>query len=376
MKNLLVAFSTATLLLMGCKKNDATKVDVLSNPTEGQITVSAYGSLTKPSPLMVLDKNGQTITQKTVPYAAINFNKWQVNGATRYTYMEFDPNVVQLSQGILPTTAVLLNENLQEMKRIRLLPYNGRTASDISAVDAHDFIYIDDNHYLVLAYFQKVVTNIPASLNPVSNCKVIAPIIQEINNGQVVWEWDGTNFPEFYQHSVEGNDFSNASGVHDYVHINSIFIDPTDNNLICSLRNLNQVIKVDRTTGNILWRLGGTNSDYPMTADMKFLRQHHATLTDDNKTLLLFDNGEAKERKFSRVLEFALAQDAKNIQGFKSYNLPNGIFAQYMGSVQKRGNTYFIGCGSEPKIMEVDYTTDKINFLMTLPNVSYRALKD
>lgn len=376
MKNFLAACGAAALLcFVGCKK-DETKVEVLANPTDGQIVVSTYGSLTKSAVLQVLDKNGQTINQKTTPYAAINFSKWQVNGVTRYSYMEFDPNVTQLSQGILPTTAVLLDANLQELKRIRLLPFNGRTASDVDAVDAHDFIYLGDNHYLVMAYFQKVVTNIPGSLNPVSNCKVVAPIIQEVNNGQVVWEWDGSNFPEFYLHSVEGNDFSNAAGVHDYVHINSIFIDPTDNNVIASLRNLNQVIKINRSNGSILWRLGGTNSDFPMTTDMKFLRQHHVTLTDDNKTLLFFDNGEAKERPYSRVLEFGLAQDSKAINTFKAYNLPDNLFSQYMGSVQKRGNTYFIGAGSEPKIMEVDYTTDKITFLMKLPNVSYRALKN
>ncbi|MDQ6609141.1 MAG: aryl-sulfate sulfotransferase, partial [Bacteroidota bacterium] len=288
----------------------------------------------------------------------------------------FDVNTPQLSPGILPCTGVLLDENFNLIKRIRLLPFNGRTSADPDAVDAHDFIYLDDNHFITLSYFQKSVNNIPSSLNPAANCKVIAPIIQEIINGQVVWEWDGTNYPELYLQSVEGNVFSNGNVLHDYVHMNSLSIDPTDNNLICSMRNVNQVIKISRTDGRILWRLGGSNSDFPMSANMKFLRQHHATLTDNNQTLLLFDNGHVTERPYSRVLEFKLGQDYKTINSFKAFTLPEGIFAQFMGSVQKRGDTYFVGCGSTPKVLEVNYVTNKINFLKTLPNVSYRALKE
>ncbi len=376
MRNLFTSLSLLALLSIGCKKDNEDGI-VLSNPTNGQIVLSTYATpLNYPSKLLVLDKTGLTLMQKTIPTAAVNFRKWQVGGKTRYTYMEFDPNVKQLSGGVFPTTGVLLDENFQELKRVRLLAYNGRTASDPDAVDAHDFIYLSDDHFITLSYFQKTVNNIPASLNPAANCKVVAPIIQEINNGRVTWEWDGSNFPELYQQSVEGNAFSNGNVLHDYVHMNSMFIDPTDDNLICSMRNVNQIIKINRTSGNIVWRLGGTNSDFPMTAEMKFLRQHHATLTDNNQTLLVFDNGEAKERPYTRVLEFKLGQTERTINSFKPFTLPEGIFAQYMGSVQKRGDTYFVGCGSTPKILEVNYVTNHVNFLMTLPQNSYRALKE
>lgn len=363
------------VLCFSCRKDSLDTI--LSNPTDGQIVLSEYNATyTSPAKLLVLDKNGNTISEKTTPTAAINLRKWEVNGKVRYTYLLFDPNSVQLSPGIIACTGIVLDENFNEIKRVRLLPFNGRTTSDPTAIDAHDFIYLDDNHFITLSYFQKVVSNIPASLNPVTNCKVIAPIIQEISNDQVVWEWDGSNFPEFYTSSVEGNAFGNGTIIHDYVHMNSLFVDPNDNNLICSMRNLNQVIKVNRTTGAIMWRLGGKNSDFPMTADMKFLRQHHATITDNGQTFMLFDNGEATERPYTRVLEFRLDEAEKTVSSFKPYTLPQGLFCQYMGSVQKRGDTYFIGCGSTPKMLEVNYVTNHINFEMTQPNVSYRALKN
>lgn len=370
---IVLAFS---ILFIGCKKDGAVgDAEILSDPTEGQIVLSTF---TTTGNLMVLDKDGSILKKQATPTAAINFTKWQVNGKIRYTYLLVDPTAFKITTdgSINPCIGVVLDQNLNEIKRVKLLPNNGRTASDPSAIDAHEFIYLDDNHFITLSYFQKPVNNIPASLNPVADCKVVAAIIQEVVNDQVVWEWDATNYLELYQQSVEGNAFSNGAVVHDYVHMNSIFIDPTDNNLICSMRNVNQVIKISRTDGHIVWRLGGKNSDFPMTAEMKFLRQHHATLTDNNKSLILVDNGDATERKSSRILEFQLVPESKTITSFKAFAVPQNIFIQYMGSVQKRGDTYFIGCGSTPKILEVNYKTNKINFLMNLPSVSYRALKN
>jgi arylsulfate sulfotransferase len=380
MRQICTAFALVlSVIFSGCTREHlgADGVTVLSNPTDGQIVLSTFSSNYKtPGNLTVLDKYGKTVLQKSTPTAAINFQKWQANGKTRYSYMEYDTTAVALSPGLWPTTAVVLNESFQEIKRVRLLPYNGRTTADPTAVDGHEFIYLDDNHFIMLAGFQKTVSNIPSSLNPVTNCKVVAPIIQEIQDDRVVWEWDGTNYPELYRQSVEGNAFSNGNVLHDYVHMNSVFVDPTDNNLICSMRNLNQVIKISRTDGHIMWRLGGSNSDFPMTADMKFLRQHNVTLTDNNQTLLLVDNGEATERPYSRIVEFGLNQSERTIGSFKAFTVPQNIFIQYMGSAQKTGDTYFIGCGSAAKLLEVNYKTNRVNFLMNSPNNSYRAIKN
>jgi arylsulfate sulfotransferase len=373
MRNTLTSLILVLLVsFTACKKEDRSAI--MNNPTEGEMVLSTF-NIPTPGKLMRLDKNGKVLWEKNMPVAAINFQKWQVAGKTRYTYMEFDQSGAAPPQGIWPTTGVLLNENYQEIKRVRLLPFNGRTASEPNTLDGHDLIYLDDNHFITLAYFEKTVNNIPASLNPVPNCKVVAAIVQEIVNDQVVWEWDSSKYPELYLSSVEGNAFSNANVMHDYVHMNSLFIDPTDNNLICSNRNSNQVIKISRTDGRIIWRLGGTDSDFPLSANLKFLRQHHATLTDNNQTLLLFDNGHATERPYSRVMEFQLNQEAKSITSSKVYNLPQNIFAQFMASVQKRGDTYFISTGSDKKVLEVNYKTDQITFLKELDNLNYKAYK-
>ncbi|MBE7171761.1 MAG: aryl-sulfate sulfotransferase [Williamsia sp.] len=357
-----------------CKKDKGPEVLVNSDPTDGITLYSPLtGGTTDYGSVLLLDKYGNTIAQQPTSADAYNFEKWTANGKVRYTYLQRDLNTKQTDPSMIPCNAFILDENFVKLKKISLLPYNGRT--DALAVDGHEFIYIDDNHYITLSYFEKGVTNIPASLNPVANCKVVTPIIQEVMNDKVVWEWQGADYPEFYANSIESNKFSDATVFHDYMHMNSMFLDPTDNNLICSNRNQNNVIKINRTSGAIMWRLGGNNSNFTLTSNMKFLRQHHATLTDNNQTLLIFDNGQITERKWSRIVEFKLNTNENTVQSFSSFNLPDSTFCQFMGSVQKRGDTYFIGCGSTPKLMEVNYKTGKINLLMSFPKYSYRALK-
>ena len=47
----------------------------------------------------------------------------------------------------------------------------------------------------------------------------------------------------------------------DYVHLNSIGVDP-DGNLLVSSRNTHTIYKIDRSSGQIIWRLGGKHSDF------------------------------------------------------------------------------------------------------------------
>lgn len=354
-----------------CRKSDSSSIGRPAKETN-KIFVSPYSDIDS-GQLLILDTAGNIIKDKKIDGAVLNFERWDINGSIRYSYFQYNSSYAIPILGTALGDMVIVDTNLNELKRIRLLPNNGRSMADPDALDAHDFILLNDDHYIVMTYYLKTVNNIPAALNPIPDCRVLAPIIQEVKDDKVVWEWDGTDYPEFYANSVQA-DFSDTA-IQDHMHMNSMFIDPRDNNLICSFRNQDQVVKINRTTGDIIWRLGGKNSDFPLTPDQVFLRQHHATLEDDHHTLLLFDNGEAILRPYSRVLEFTLDEATKTVTGFKSLKLPENTFSEYMGSVQKKANTYFIGCGSVPKIMEVDLNTGQIVFQKELRAPSYRAFK-
>ncbi|RYE24102.1 MAG: hypothetical protein EOP51_08465 [Sphingobacteriales bacterium] len=344
-------------------------------PAEILLSPYVFANQNSAGRVMVFNERGQLMKEKETPGATFCFRRWVVNGKVRYTYIVNDINTTHIA-GINQLTgyAVIADENLNEIKKVYLQTHNDIVAgAGYVGLDVHEFILLDDDHYISMAYYPKTVSNIPAALNPNPNLQVVACVIQEVQNGQVIWQWDGTNYPEFYTTSVEGNDYTNATVPQDYMHLNSITVDPRDNNLICSFRHLDQVLKIDRQNGNILWRLGGTNSNFPLSTTQIFLRQHNATLIN-NSTLLLFDNGELNSRPYSRILEMELNETTRTVTAFKSFNVPEP-FSQYMGSVQKFGENYFIGGGTGNYALEINAQTKARNIEFLSDQSSYRAYK-
>jgi hypothetical protein len=132
------------------------------------------------------------------------------------------------------------------------------------------------------------------------------------------------------------------------------------------------VIKINRHTGDIMWRFGGRNSDFPLTAGQVFMRQHDPTLIDSNQTLMLLDNGDSAIRPVSRILEFKIDENARTVNAFKSYKIPKPyVFA--MGSVQKVNGNYYICGGSSNYFIKVDSETGEKKADMQGNYPSYRA---
>ena len=323
--------------------------------------------------LLILDEKGNMIKEKTTGLKVANFQKWTINGQTRYSYFQTDGDYAIAGTPTEEGYDIICDSNLNELSRAKfIVPANDDSSWD--KLDVHDFILLGDNHYVAISCQLQSPKNIPDNLHPAKDAAVIACIIQEVKDGQVLFEWNGTDYPEFYSSSVENNDFSDPGKVMDYMHMNSISIDPNDGNIICSFRNLDQIIKINRASGEIMWRLGGKNSDFDLTEDQVFLRQHFARISDDNQTLLFLDNGEKDIRPYSRIVEFQLDENAKQINSFKAYKIADE-FIQFAGSVQKSNGHYFIGGASAKYSIEVDYHTGETLLRLNQKYSSYRSLK-
>ena len=207
--------------------------------------------------------------------------------------------------------------------------------------EQHEFIMIAPGHYISTAYIIRNPNSSHCKGTLTPGTRVLAAYLQEVKNGAVIWEWISTDYPEFYDGYVESNNYENVDYMHsiDYFHLNSVFIDPSDNNIIMSARNQNAIIKIDRSDGHIIWILGGVNDQFGLSEEQKFSRQHFATYVE-NGNLLLFDNGFDKE--ISRVVELTLDESEKLVKDYTEYGL--GIFGQYCGSVQKLSYDQAIYC--------------------------------
>lgn len=345
---------------------------ILASP----INIATAANLDSPGLLMVMNQDGQVLRKIVTPGYAFDLNRWTVNGQIRYTYLVNDPGALRiLGYNQFEGYAIIADSNFNTLRQVNFTPPDTGAFMPGQALDVHEFILISDSDYITESAVVKLVNNIPADVPHVANAPVLAPLIEEVRNDNIVWSWDGSADTSFYGNSVSGNDFTNTDTAQDYIHLNSITIDPRDNNLIVSMRVQDQIIKINRQTGAIMWRLGGKNSDFALTSNQVFLFQHHASLTDDNQTLLLFDDGDPVHRPSSRVDEFQLDEANKVVTSFKTFNIPEP-FTSIMGSVQKIGDEYFIGGGSGNYILEVNYVTgQKIMEMKSRVYSTYRAFK-
>ena len=143
-----------------------------------------------------------------------------------------------------------------------------------------------------------------------------------------------------------------AIPVYDSVHANGIELD-TDGHLLVSARNTSAIYKVDRSTGAIIWRLGGKKSDFKMGDGATFGLQHDPRRHADG-TLSVFDDGTTGP---SRGIVLNVDEVAMTASLVKAYPHPHGKFAMSQGNMEVLPNgNVFVGWGSTGYASE--FTTD------------------
>ena len=254
------------------------------------------------------------------------------------------------------------------------------TAANGYRGDHHEFLISPQDTALITIY-----DAVPWDLSPVGGRKngvVVQGIVQEldIESGKVLFEWhslDHVDIKESYGKPGEDADYPGL----DYFHINSIDVDHDDNLLVCARKTF-AVYKIDRKSGEVIWRLGGKRSDFEMGDGARFAYQHDARRQKDG-TITIFDNGttvfhnnvpEAIEESRGIVLELEQKMKATLV---REYTHPDKQYAHASGNVQVLPNSnVFIGWGRALHFSE--FTKDgELLFDARLPegNRSYRYFR-
>jgi arylsulfate sulfotransferase len=248
--------------------------------------------------------------------------------------------------------------------------------------EGHEFRMLGDQHYVALSYVQRTLDL--SSLNAAwgTQAIVMSNVMQEVENGNVLMEWDSANVPSLYADSYFASSIG-PSMVTDYLHMNSIDIDPSDGNFIVSFRHTSSIVKIDRTTSAIVWTLGGMEDQYGLTGAQIFSFQHHVRMQPDG-SMTVFDDGNNNPAMQTRVLSFVLDQVNHKVTSFNVlYSKPvSQPQSGLMGSaVPLSGGRLFIGWGGwystdlGPAANEIVDGGSVWSLEFTTPGVfSYRAL--
>src|SRR5215204_1459141 len=239
--------------------------------------------------------------------------------------------------------------------------------------DHHEFLISPQDTALITIY-----NAVPHDLSPVGGSKdslAIQGIVQEldIDTGEVLFEWrsiDHVGLDETYVTPSEDH----YPGI-DYFHLNSIDIEP-DGNLLLSARETSTLYKIDRNTGEVMWRLGGKKSDFEMTEGTHFAFQHDARRLPDG-TISIFENGTPKALEESRAIVLELDEERMRTSLVREYTHPDKQYADAAGNMQVLPNgNVFVGWGRGLAISEFSHEGELLFDLRVSPeHRTYRAFR-
>jgi hypothetical protein len=309
----------------------------------GLVFLTPNNGLT-PDGLLVTDNAGKPvwIRPDTGSYAA-NFRAAEYRGKPVLTWWEGSVN-----GGYGSGQLVIVDDSYTEL--LRFGAGAGRKA------DIHEFQITPRETALILTDFG-VPNPAGATPPPWQNWDCVVEEV-DIATGTLLFEWHSADHiaaGESVQPppSATASPAAPATGadstaapappVFDSVHVNAIEQD-TDGNLLVSARNTSTIYKVDRTTGAILWRLGGRNSDFKMGEGATFGLQHDPRRHPDG-SLTIFDDGTAPGT--SRAIVLHVDEAAKTATLVRSYPHPHAKLAMSQGNMQVLPNgNVFVGWGS------------------------------
>ena len=320
--------------------------------SEGLITFSV--SVTDPEDQLVylygiLDNNGVPRFHRENNKRVVHFRP-HPNGAYPYSFLEYHDDIPRPSGYNRTQTyeAVILDKDFVEVDRATTTP-------DILHTDPHDFIVKENGEYVLLAY-ETAYRDLSHLLKsdgtywgdnvPVDDSiiQVVTPGAELVADGESVLLWNSID------HMIL-DDCKQHFFPHDYAHVNSLQV--LDNgDIVASFRGCSQVYRINGETGDVVWKVGRSNSKSPewrenlltITDDPygEFCGQHAANILD-NGNLLIFDNGTAcqvdettflSERpgeQFSRVVEYSIDTTSNQAVFVRDHSYRNGYDA-YAGS--------------------------------------------
>lgn len=339
-----------------------------------------YYYFNKNDTIYKMDMSGNIVYYKEVT-SGRDFKQVTIDDTVYYTYVEAavnntDEKLIEI--GYTQVQGVVMDENYEVIDRVEFLN-TSEGMPETHSLENHEFIMLDVGHYFVSAYVGMEVDNIPTDVEADGEAYVIASVIQEIKDGELLFQWVSTDYEELYALSGDRIDYSSDDEALDYMHFNSIDFDE-DGNLICSFRRIDSVIKIDRDTAEIIWILGGDADEFGLTEDEKFSYQHMAYYSDEN-TITLFDNGYEAEQ--TRAVEITIDEETMSVIDYNAYEI-EGTYSVAMGSAIRLDDEeaiFLMGWGTKSAdnvvFSELNFDTGEIYFQLVAGDgaSSYRVFK-
>lgn len=260
---------------------------------------------------------------------------------------------------------------------------DGNVVDTVSIVggstDIHELQQQPNGNYLVTEYQPHDHVDLTA-FGGGADDSIIDGVIQEIDaDGNVVWAWDSENHIDLQETGRWWPQELAKTGARDVVHMNAV--EPVGNDaVLISMRHNDAVYKVDKATGNVVWKLGGTwtpkslavkndpQGAYPLGG------QHDVRLQPDG-TITIYDNRTGLPGS-PRAVRYAIDEGAKTATLVEEVTDPLVTSSFCCGSSRRSADgSWLFSWGGQSLVTEFDAAgqrTFKLGFGGA--DFSYRAV--
>ncbi len=362
------------------------KVDSVNNPSSGYIFLATWDR-NAPNHLyanyiFVLDSAGGIVDSIRINGAPFDF-KIQPNGYLSYAKGDFS--------GIVPGTGEQLRHYVMDSTFAVVDSFQMKNGYE---TDFHEFLYLPNGHAMMMSYHK-----IPYDMSKVvaggqPNATLVIDVIQEQDREKnVIFEWRDLDYIPI-TNSTNSPDSSDVDLTQQQVHyatLNGFDLD-NDGNILASFRELSEIMKISRTTGEILWRMGGKSTEFTFSGEHSenypfyYSRQHNVKKLP-NGDISIFDNGDLY--KNSRAAEYTVDEVGKTATLVSEFRYPASsgkISSALAGDAEKLPDGGWFVCygGIYPSpisplqhnIVE-SHSDGSLALVITLPQgiLAYRAYK-
>ena len=225
--------------------------------------------------------------------------------------------------------------------------------------DFHDIQYTESGGYLLQSYAKEMIDLPQTEVLDTANILIIQEFDADHN---LIMEWKNSDHMDIMDYVDE---FNLDAPYRHWTHGNSVEID-YDGNIILSNRAMSEVIKFDRNTGDLIWRLGGPMNDFTFIDDLlQGPNKQHDVRRLENGNIMIFDNGNQRTVPLTRVSEYQIDEDAMTATLVWQYSHPDGYVSLNQGCAQRLDNNNTLiswgGVDGHGQIItEIDYSGNRV----------------
>jgi hypothetical protein len=254
--------------------------------------------------------------------------------------------------------------------------------------DIHEFLITPNNTALFLS-----TKAVPMDLTPYGGPQdgyVQDFAIQEIDlhTNALLFFWDALEHIPLTDSYEPASSASSTGNIWDVFHLNSVGLTDSVDDILVSSRSTWTIYKINKPTGNIIWRLGGKQSSFTIGSGATFSWQHDARFLPNNLISLFDDNSDGSSvpgpPSHGLILQLDLIGMTADL--YRSYYHDPNITVGSQGNVQSLANgNKFVGWGQSQYYSEFSEAGNtelnpSLNFLydaqMPVHNYSYRAYRN